>query len=89
MFLRKSDGPRVVRLPDGRSLTRADLPPGNGLRWVAHRKRTVAEAVQAGLLSRQDAKREYQLSDLELDLWCCKYPLDCAGHDAGRAQAAR
>ena len=82
MFLKKVDGPRVVTLPDGRSLTRADLPESNGLRWVPQRKRTVAEAVQAGLISRRDAKRTYELTDFELDSWCCKYPLDFANGDS-------
>lgn len=82
MFLRKSAGPRVVTLPDGRPLSRADLPDPNTSRWVAARKRSVAEAVQTGLISRQDAKRNYALSDFELDAWCCKYPIDCANRDA-------
>jgi Protein of unknown function (DUF1153) len=78
MFLKKVDGPRVVVLPDGRSVSRADLPEANTPRWVPQRKRIVAEAVQAGLITRNDAKRTYALSDLELDAWCCKFPLQNA-----------
>lgn len=78
MFLKKINGPRVVGLPDGRSISRADLPMADTPRWVPRRKRAVAEAVQAGLISRTDAKRIYALSDVELDAWCCRYPLQNA-----------
>lgn len=78
MFLKKVEGPRVVTLPDGRPMSRADLPDSNTLRWIPQRKRAVAEAVQAGLISRRDAKRTYELSDFELDSWCCKFPLQNA-----------
>ncbi|MDN3711648.1 DUF1153 domain-containing protein [Paracoccus cavernae] len=68
MFLRKSTGPRTVSLPDGRILTLADLPAA-ATRWVASRKATVAEAVEYGLLSREDALARYGLSEEELDSW--------------------
>ena len=44
MFLKKTDAPRTVILPDGRVLSVADLPP-NDARWVASRKETVVNAV--------------------------------------------
>ena len=75
MFLKKIDGPRVVILPDGSPLSRADLPAARTSRWIAQRKRVVAIAVQAGLVTRQDAMRTYELSDFELDSWCRKFPL--------------
>lgn len=78
MFLRKIDGPRVVILPDGRSLSRADLPAGNAMRWTSQRKRLVAEAVQAGLIARDHAMCLYELSALELDTWCERYRLEPA-----------
>lgn len=78
MFLRKVEGPRVVALPGGRHITLADLPPPNTLRWVAQRKRAVAEAVQAGLISRGRARDIYALSDDELDAWCALFPLQNA-----------
>lgn len=68
MFLKKSDGPRTVTLPDGRILSLADLP-ASGTRWVASRKAIVAEAVEYGLLMRQQALSRYGLSDEELDSW--------------------
>lgn len=80
MFLRKIDGPRVVVLPDGRPISRADLPDVKTERWVAKRKRVVAEAVQSGLISRSEAQRTYELSDFELDAWCRKYPVRNAIH---------
>lgn len=68
MFLRKSQGPRTVTLPDGRILTVADLPDIT-TRWVASRKAVVAEAVQHGLLTREEALERYGLSEEELDSW--------------------
>lgn len=68
MFLKKSDGPRTVTLPDGRILSLADLPT-SGTRWVASRKAIVAEAVEYGLLMRKQALSRYGLSDEELDSW--------------------
>ena len=82
MFLKKMNGPRVVILPDGRTMSRADLPAADTPRWISRRKRAVAEAVQAGLISRGDAKRIYALSNFELDAWCCKYPLQDANCEA-------
>ncbi len=75
MFLKKIDGPRVVALPDGSAMSRGDLPETNTLRWTSQRKKVVAQAVQAGLITRKDARRAYELSDSELDAWCCKFPL--------------
>ena len=78
MFLKKLNGPRVVALPDGRTMSRADLPGADTPRWVSRRKRAVAEAVQSGLISRSDAKQIYALSDFELDAWCRRFPLQDA-----------
>ncbi|MEM1360094.1 MAG: DUF1153 domain-containing protein [Pseudomonadota bacterium] len=69
MYIRKVDGPRVVRLPDGSTLTRADLPPENTRRWVASRKALVVKAVKFGLISDEEACDRYDLSDEELDSW--------------------
>lgn len=68
MFVKKSNGPRTVTLPDGGILTIADLPP-TGTRWVASRKAVVVNAVEHGLISRDDAIRRYDLSDEEFDGW--------------------
>ncbi len=38
MYLKRVDGPRAVTLPDGKVMTRADLPPPDTTRWVASRK---------------------------------------------------
>jgi len=69
MYLRKVDGPRIVTLPDGSTLTRADLPPEGTVRWVASRKAKVVKAVKYGLLSREEALRRYALSPDELESW--------------------
>ncbi|GAA4229466.1 DUF1153 domain-containing protein [Sagittula sp. NFXS13] len=69
MYLKKIDGPRAVRLPDGSTMTRADLPPSSTRRWVASRKAAVVKAVQYGLLSQDQAKERYALSEEELMEW--------------------
>lgn len=69
MYLRKTDGPRVVTLPDGTILSRDDLPDPTTRRWVASRKAVVAKAVMHGLLKRHDALSRYDLSDEELTDW--------------------
>ncbi|QBX35061.1 DUF1153 domain-containing protein [Paracoccus liaowanqingii] len=69
MFVKKTSGPRIVTLADGRILSVADLPPPD-TRWVANRKQTVVLAVTHGLIAREEALRRYGLSDEEFDGWC-------------------
>ena len=69
MYLKKVDGPRAVTLPDGTVITRADLPEPGTRRWVASRKACVVRAIEAGLLSRDDALARYDLSEEELGGW--------------------
>lgn len=68
MFLKKTDAPRTVILPDGRVLTVADLP-SEDTRWVASRKEAVVNAVRHGLIRKEDALRRYGLSEEEFDGW--------------------
>ncbi len=69
MYLKKVDGPRTVTLPDGTVMSRADLPKPGTRRWVASRKAAVVRAVDAGLISREEALKTYALSDEEFDSW--------------------
>jgi hypothetical protein len=69
MYLKKVDGPRAVKLPDGTVMTRADLPAPDTRRWVASRKAAVVRAVQYGLLSSDQAQDRYSLSEEELLEW--------------------
>jgi len=69
MYLRKIDGPRSVKLPDGTMMTRADLPVPETCRWVASRKATVVKAVAYGLVAREESREMYGLSDDELGEW--------------------
>jgi hypothetical protein len=69
MYLKKVEGPRAVKLPDGSFMTRADLPPADTRRWVASRKASVVRAVECGLLTREQAQQMYALSEEELDHW--------------------
>jgi hypothetical protein len=69
MYLKKADGPRAVTLPDGSTMTRADLPPPDTTRWVASRKAAVVRAVEAGLITRAAALETYGLSEDEFSEW--------------------
>ncbi|NNE89059.1 MAG: DUF1153 domain-containing protein [Silicimonas sp.] len=69
MYLKKVNGPRAVTLPDGTVMTRADLPPPTTRRWVASRKAAVVRAIAVDLISREDAMKQYELSEEELDAW--------------------
>jgi len=69
MYVKKINGPSFVTLPDGRKLTRSDLPPRDTRRWVASRKARVVLAVSAGLLVKGEACEMYGLSEEEFDCW--------------------
>lgn len=69
MYLKKETGPRVVTLPDGRQMTRADLPPTGTTRWVARRKAAVVVGVESGLISMKEAIDRYHLSEEEYLSW--------------------
>ncbi|MBT0956822.1 DUF1153 domain-containing protein [Alphaproteobacteria bacterium KMM 3653] len=69
MFLKRIDGPRAVTLPDGSTMTRADLPDVKTQRWVASRKARVVRAVEYGLISNEEAQELYNLSGEELETW--------------------
>lgn len=69
MLVKKIMGPSAVKLPDGSTLTRGDLPPSSTRRWVIRRKVTVVLAVTSGLLSLKEACEMYGLSEEEFHLW--------------------
>ncbi|MBY6047374.1 DUF1153 domain-containing protein [Vannielia litorea] len=69
MFLKRIDGPRAVTLPDGSVMTRADLPPRDTRRWVASRKAAVVRAVENGLISIEECKETYGVSEEEYTSW--------------------
>ena len=69
MYLKKVDGPRAVKLPDGTVMTQADLPSVKTRRWVASRKAAVVRGVRCGLISREQAIKRYALSEEEFDQW--------------------
>ena len=69
MYLKKTNGPRAVTLPDGSVLTRADLPEPATRRWVASRKAAVVRGILYGLITRDQAKESYHLSEDELSEW--------------------
>ena len=69
MTLESPSRPRRVIGPEGRPLTRDDLPPADTKRWIAWRKAEVVAAVRGGLISRRDACDRYRLSPEELRAW--------------------
>ena len=69
MYLKKTKGPRAVTLPDGATMTRADLPDADCRRWVASRKAAVVRAVDNGLIAFEEACETYDLSREELESW--------------------
>ncbi len=69
MYLKKVDGPRQVTLPDGSTISRADLPRADTRRWVASRKALVVKAVVYGLIPQSEALERYALSEEEFALW--------------------
>ena len=83
MYLKKVDGPRAVRLPDGSIMTRADLPPATTRRWVASRKAAVVRGVNHGLIPLADALDTYGLSEEEFMEW--KTAVDRHGEAALKA----
>jgi hypothetical protein len=85
MYLKKVDGPRAVRLPDGTIMTRADLPPANTRRWVASRKAAVVRAVSLGLVPLTEALTTYSLSEEEFMEW--KTAIERHGEGALKATA--
>ncbi|PWJ20411.1 DUF1153 domain-containing protein [Jannaschia seohaensis] len=69
MYLRKGPGPRVVTLPDGTQMSRADLPPAGTTRWVARRKALVVMGIESGLITLEEAMERYELSEEEYAEW--------------------
>lgn len=69
MYIRRIPGPTSATLPDGRVMTRADLPPATTRRWVASRKAAVVHAVDSGLITAEEAMATWALSEEELDGW--------------------
>jgi len=69
MFIKRIEGPRTVKLPDGTKMSRADLPPVDTKRWVASRKAAVVKAVVAGLITQDEAMARYALSEEEFLSW--------------------
>lgn len=69
----QSSGHEVAPLsvigPEGRPITKADLPPPNTKRWVIRRKAEVVMAVRGGLISLDEACKRYTLSIEEFLSW--------------------
>jgi len=73
MFPKTSCGPSVVRLQNGEVLSLADLPCTGVKRWTAARKRCVVRAVLYKIVTADEIKTVYQLSDEEFSSWLSRY----------------
>lgn len=69
MYVKKTKGPNFVTLPNGRKLTRSELPPPDTKRWVASRKARVVLAVQSGLVDKGEVCEMYDLTAEEFESW--------------------
>ncbi|MBR9649778.1 DUF1153 domain-containing protein [Thalassovita aquimarina] len=87
MYLKKVEGPRAVKLPDGTVMTQADLPSAKTRRWVASRKAAVVRGVDFGLISKEDALKRYALSEEEFQEW--KAALSTHGEKALKVTALK
>lgn len=87
MYIRREKGPVFVTLPDGSTLTRSDLPEKGTRRWVARRKALVVMAVNAGLVTEEEACDMYNLSMEELHSW--RVAMQTHGTRALRATAVQ
>ena len=70
MYLKKVDGPRAVTLPDGKVMSRADLPADTTRRWVTSRKAAVVRGVTYGLISKDEALERFFLARKSLRIGC-------------------
>lgn len=61
---------------DGERVTEADLPPSTTRRWGPKRKARVVSAVEGGLISREEARERYALSDEEYETWRARLTRD-------------
>lgn len=61
--------PNRIIGPEGRNLTRDNLPPPDTTRWVASRKAQVVAAVDSGLLTIEQVMARYNLSYEEFAGW--------------------
>ena len=87
MYLRKVEGPRAIRLPDGTWMTRADLPPPASMLGCVVAGDAVVRAVAHGLVSRGTALETWGLSEEEFAAW--EAALEAHGEVALRATALR
>jgi len=87
MYIRRDKGPVYVTLPNGKKLTRSDLPDRNTRRWVARRKAVVVTAVACGLIEESEACEMYGLSSEELHGW--RIAMETHGARALRATAVQ
>ena len=69
MFLKKMNGKRIVKLPDGSVMSCADLPAPDTRRWTAARKLAVVRGVAHGLMEKEAALERYGLSEAEFLEW--------------------
>ncbi|HEY0445617.1 MAG TPA: DUF1153 domain-containing protein [Allosphingosinicella sp.] len=82
--------PNPILEPDREPISLDRLPPPDTSRWVARRKAQVVAAVEAGLLTADEACRRYKLTVEELISWQrALYRFGLRGLQATRVQICR
>ncbi|WP_372006288.1 DUF1153 domain-containing protein [Tistrella mobilis] len=81
--------PEKPTRPKRSAALRFDLPPGNGVRWVARRKIEVVAAVMAGAAALDDVCRRYALSLEEFESWRQAHGADASRLIASRSRRGR
>ncbi|MEL6680827.1 MAG: DUF1153 domain-containing protein [Pseudomonadota bacterium] len=69
MYIRRGNKPVFAKDHEGRTISKADLPPRDTVRWVARRKAVVVAAVNGGIITAEEACELYDLSPEELESW--------------------
>tara|TARA_B110000208_G_scaffold4216_1_gene5544 strand:+ start:155 stop:388 length:234 start_codon:yes stop_codon:yes gene_type:complete len=69
MYVKNLPGPRLMQLPYGNCMSRADMPQKFTKRWVASRKAMVVNAVLFWSISLDEAFNLYVLLHDEHTIW--------------------
>jgi hypothetical protein len=80
MGTESGERPRVTRGARGNVVSIADLPPAGTKRWVASRKEIVVDAVRGGIITLEEVKARYLITDDEYRSWSDAYQM--VGPDA-------
>lgn len=75
MGTESGERPRVTRGARGNVVSVVDLPPASTKRWVASRKEVVVDAVRGGIITLEEVKARYRITDDEFRSWSKAYQM--------------